>query len=101
MALLSSVKAKLWAGIGLLVAGLLFLVRVLTAKNSALRHKVERAEAEIHHRKVVAKKDAEIDEHEDQTIAEIRKPDSTVSDDPNDWIWSDSRVRDETDSRHD
>ena len=52
--LLTSIKAKLFLGIGLLVTFLLATVKILTVRNSRLSRKVETAEARIHHAKVVS-----------------------------------------------
>ena len=50
----TSIKAKLFLGIGLLVAALLATVKILTKRNSRLSRKVETAEARIHHAAVVS-----------------------------------------------
>ena len=56
------IKAFLFSGLGLLVAGLLFAVRILAGRNSRLTRKVELAEARVDHVKKVAQgqKDNEV-----------------------------------------
>ena len=49
----TTIKHYLYIGAGLLVAGLIFAVKILTTKNSQLRTKVEIVEAKVHHGKVV------------------------------------------------
>ena len=49
----TSIKAKLYIGIGLLVTFLLATVKILTRRNSRLSRKLETTEAKIHHAKVV------------------------------------------------
>ena len=56
------IKAYLYSALGLLVAGLLFAVRILAGRNSRLTRKVELAEARVDHVKKVAQgqKDNEV-----------------------------------------
>ena len=89
--MLSGFKAKLYAGLGIFIAGLMVVIRVLTSQNSRLRRKVGAAEAEIHRRQVVAENDNEVDEHEQQAIQDIRNPESDIPDDVNEWLWKDKR----------
>ena len=85
-------KIKLWAiGIGgLLIAGLLATVNVLSARNSRLSRKVETSEARLKHMKAVIISDSAADEQADTHLAEVTKeieegkdPDELKN--PNNW----------------
>lgn len=85
-------KIKLWtySAIGILVAGLVVAVRVLSARNSKLARKVETAEARVEHSKAVLRADHNADEQEDLRLVEATREiqNEGVSkelDDPNDW----------------
>ena len=56
------IKAYLYSALGLLVAGLLFAVKILAGRNSRLTRKVEEGKARVEHIKKVAQgqKDNEI-----------------------------------------
>jgi hypothetical protein len=85
-------KLKLWAiGIGgLLIAGLLATVRVLSARNSRLSRKVENQEARLKHAKNVLIGDKEADEQADVHLSDVaheieegKDPDELKN--PNNW----------------
>lgn len=87
----TTIKHYLYAGAGLLVAGLIFTVKILTTRNSKLRAKVETVEAKVHHGKVVNEKKIENEKVYRGRTAEIakeleEKKSTTELSDPNkDW----------------
>ena len=87
----TTIKHYLYIGAGLLVAGLIFAVKILTTKNSRLRTKVEIVEAKVHHGKVVNEMKVENEKAYRGRTAELakeleEKKTSSVLSDPNkDW----------------
>ena len=68
----TKIRAYLYLGIGLLVSGLLFVVKVLTARNSLLSRRVETTEARIKHTTAVMRSDKAADEQADIGLAEVK-----------------------------
>lgn len=90
MIMLLKIKAYLFFGIGLLVSGLLVTVKVLAGRNSRLNTKLERADARIHHAKVVIQKERETEAELRSRTANLakeleEKKTSSELEKPNEW----------------
>ena len=90
----SKLKLYLFAGVGVVLTALLATVKILAKKNSRLERRVETAEANLKHARVVALKDTKIDQstasHRADLINELEDTnDSTAFRDPN-KLWNDT-----------
>ena len=84
----TTLKAKLYAGAGMLLGVLLVAVRVLTKQNSRLRSRAEYASAKANRARVVAQEDIHVEKqtrsHRADLINELEETDdSTGFRDPN------------------
>lgn len=84
------IKHYLYIGLGLLVSGLLIVVKILTSQNSRLRRKVETADAKVEHAKAVMRADNEAEIQFDERtkkLAEDLEKDGTSDElkEPNKW----------------
>ena len=91
--ILSKLKIYLFAGAAMLLTALLATVKLLARKNSRLERRVETAEANLNHARVVALKDTETDQstasHRADLINELEDTgDSSAFNDPN-KLWND------------
>jgi hypothetical protein len=69
--ILSTLKAKLYVAAAGVLGVLLMAVRILLARNSKLKSRVENAEAKVNHAREVAKQDIQIDQQTDSHRAEL------------------------------
>ena len=89
----SKLKLYLFAGAGLLLTALLAIVRVLSKKNSRLERRVENAEANLNHARVVALKDTKTDQstasHRADLINELEETDDSTGFRDANKLWDD------------
>jgi len=88
--MLNMIKRYWLIGLSALVGVLMIAVKILTGQNSRLRTKVERAEATIHHAKVVEEKKIEttkeLKSRKADLVKELKeKKTSSELEKPNDW----------------
>jgi len=69
---MASIRAKLYLGLLAVGGVLLAIIKVLTTQNGRLRKEIEHKEAVIHHNKVVAKGDKEIEAKFRSRRAEVK-----------------------------
>ena len=90
MKFLSTLKTYALAIVGAALGAALIVLRVLLSRNSKLRQKVEKQDANLKHQRKVIEADIAVNEQEDIRLKEVRdeidqnKPPKELKD-PNDW----------------
>ena len=82
-------KAYIWGGLAALVAILLAVIRVLSARNSRLEREADTLQANLKRRQIVAESDIEIDKAEAKIRERIKNDSVDAARKPNS-LWDKS-----------